>query len=143
MNTLFDQLVASTIGYDPLERYVQRTAPAFPKYNIVKEDENKYLLELALAGYSRNDISIELKEETLYVTGYKSDKEVKNERSYFHKGISDRDFTINFALGKWMEVKEAELVDGMLCIHLERIIPEEKRPKQILIKNASNLLENK
>lgn len=103
---------------------------SFPPYNVIQlENEDTYLIELALAGYSENDVKIIEKDGTLTITGEKKEHENK----YLHKGIAGRSFTRSFSLGEHMEVQSAELSDGILNIILVRNIPEEKLPKQIEI----------
>ena len=106
----------------------------YPPYNIKKIDENKYVIELAVAGFGRSDIEIELVENKLIVTG-KSNNDKPN--SYLYKGISTRAFTRTFSLNDFIEIKGAEMLNGILQIVLERIIPEHKKPKKIEIKEPT------
>jgi len=99
----------------------------FPRHNVVKVDEENYDIELALAGYSRNDLSIEIEEGLLVITGERDDTETE----YLHKGISTKKFRRTFRLNENVEIKLAEFVDGMLTIKLAHIIPEEKKTRSI------------
>lgn len=102
----------------------------YPPYNVIKEDEDTYIVELALAGFDRSDLSVTVDNGNLIVKGEKEKKEV----DFKHKGIATRSFTRSFALGEYMEVTGATLENGMLSITIERIVPEEKKPKSIDIK---------
>lgn len=114
--------------------------PGYPPYNIVKVDENKYAIEIAVAGFGRQNIDIELANNTLTVKGgLNLDQQLENNPvTYLYKGIADRCFTRKFTLADTVEVKNAELVNGMLKLWLENVIPEEKRPKKIdVVDNSS------
>ena len=102
----------------------------FPRHNVVKVDEETYHIELALAGYSRSDLSIEVEEGMLVITGERDDSETE----YLHKGISTKKFRRTFRLNENVEIKLAEFVDGLLTIILAHIVPEEKKPRSIDIK---------
>ena len=107
------------------------TRQAYPPYDILKLDEDTYKLSLAVAGFSKDDIKVYVDNGTLIIKGEiveVTDAEI------VHKGIAGRKFTRTFALGEYMEVTGAELKDGMLTIHIDRIVPEEKKPKSIKIK---------
>jgi molecular chaperone IbpA len=109
------------------------TRQAYPPYDIIKLNEDKYKLSLAVAGFSKDDINVSVDNGTLIVKGELveiTDAEV------VHKGIAGRKFTRTFALGEYMEVTGAEIKDGMLHIDIDRIIPEDKKPKEIAIKVA-------
>jgi molecular chaperone IbpA len=106
-------------------------ATNYPPHNLIKIDEDNYRIELAVAGFSKQDISIDLIQNELRVFG---NKEENSETSFVHKGIASRNFQKFFALGEYIEVVGAELKDGLLVISLERNIPEAKKPKTIKIK---------
>lgn len=102
----------------------------FPPYNVIQlEDEDKYLIELAVAGYSKDSLEVTEHEGTLTIKGERKDHENK----YLHKGIAGRNFTRTFSLAEYMHVTSSNLSDGMLYIVVERDVPEEKKPKQIEI----------
>ena len=112
-------------------------AANWPPYNIVKIDENNYTIELAVAGFGKHNLDIELANNTLVVKGGFTEAEIDpidNPVQYLWKGIADRMFTRKFVLADTVEVKNAEYVNGMLKIFLENIIPEEKKPKKVDIK---------
>lgn len=102
----------------------------FPRHNIVKVNDESYIIELALAGYDHDDLSVELEEGLLVITGEKEDGEVE----YLHKGISTKKFRRTFRLADFVEVKDAKFVNGLLNIELVHIVPEEKKPQVIKIK---------
>jgi molecular chaperone IbpA len=105
------------------------TTPAYPPYNIVKIDDDKVVLEFAVAGFKKDDISIVTEKNVLSIKGEKS----SDERTYLHKGIAARKFARSFTLPEYFEVESAGYEDGILYIDLIRNIPEEKKPKQISI----------
>jgi molecular chaperone IbpA len=109
------------------------TRQAYPPYDIIKLDEDTYKLSLAVAGFSKDDIKVSVDNGTLIIKG-----EINEvlEAKVVHKGIASRKFTRTFALGEYMEVTDAEIKDGMLHINIDRIIPEDKKPKEIAIKVA-------
>ena len=104
---------------------------SYPPYNIFKAGENRHAVELAVAGFSDQDLDIQVVENTLTISGQ---KEGKDERDYSHKGISARKFERKFVLAEYVEVIESTLANGILTIVLEQVIPEEKLPKKISIK---------
>ena len=102
----------------------------FPRHNIIKVDEEDYHIELALAGYSRDDLNVELEDGVLVITGEKEDEAVE----YLHKGISTKKFRRTFRLNENVEVADATFVDGLLTVVLKHIVPEEKQALSIKIK---------
>ena len=139
---LFNQLRPVTVGFDNAFDHFERmfeddfftSVPAFPHYNIVKTADNKYDIEIALAGYNKKDIEVELKEGILTVKSKKDEKEDTKDGEVIHKGIAKRYFSKSFTIADDVEVKGAELKDGLLKVSLERIIPEHKQPKTIEVK---------
>jgi molecular chaperone IbpA len=104
---------------------------SYPPYDLLKLDEDTYRLSIAVAGFSKDNISVTVEEGSLVIKGEVvevTDAEV------VHKGIAGRKFVRSFALGEYMEVTGADLKDGMLNISIDRIVPEEKKPKTIKIK---------
>lgn len=121
------------IGFDALANRLtsaHSNANGFPPYNVRKVDEDTFVVELAIAGYNRESLSITEHDGTLTVKGERPE----DVEEYLHKGIAGRKFTRTFALGEYMYVDEADLKDGMLYIVVKRNIPEEKKPKTIEIK---------
>lgn len=104
----------------------------YPPYDLIKVDEDTYKLSLAVAGFSKDDIDVSVDNGTLIIKG--EIEESVDSAKVVHKGIAGRKFTRTFALGEYMEVIGAKLEDGMLHVDIERIVPEEKKPKAIKIK---------
>jgi molecular chaperone IbpA len=109
----------------------KKTTSTFPPYNVKKVDEDNYVVELAVAGYDRDELDITVDKDTLII---KSNKENDEKSDFLHKGIAGRNFTQTFTLGEYMLVKSASLDNGLLNITIEREIPEELKPRQIKIK---------
>jgi molecular chaperone IbpA len=109
---------------------------SYPPYNIVKLDEDSYLVSIAVAGFSRDDIKITLDDRTLSITGELEDQTDGRKRypEVVHRGIAGRQFSRSFALGEYMEITDVNLKDGLLTIQIDLIVPEEKKPKVIKIK---------
>ncbi|GAA0860100.1 Hsp20 family protein [Aliiglaciecola litoralis] len=136
-------LYRSFIGFDHLASMIDAASQSekqtsYPPYNIELLEEDKYRITMAVAGFSQNDIEIEVQENTLKVSGTIESKE--KERKFLHKGISERNFERKFQLGDHVKVLNADMKNGLLHIELERVIPEAKKPKKIEI--GGNLLEN-
>ena len=144
--SIFNNLRPLTVGFDNVfdqleymmeDRFFDKgTVGNFPPYNIVKTGENTYDVELALAGFNKNDIEVVYKENNLTVTSKKQDnaEEIDPDGNMIHRGISKRMFSRSFTISNDVEVKGAELKDGLLKVSLERIIPEHKKAKTIEIK---------
>ena len=132
----FNQLTPYAVGYDKvfdnLSRYVDNsvTSTGFPPYNIRKEGDYHYVIEMALAGFSKEDIEIEVADGTLSVRSDKKDDASDN----LYRGISFSKFNRKFTLSDDIVVNDAALDNGMLTINLERIVPEEKKPRLIEVK---------
>ena len=119
------------LGFDRLvEDFQSFNNAGYPPYNVEKSGDDKYQITLALAGFVREDLKIDVQEGTLTITGEKTDTE-SDEIEYLHKGIANRSFTRSWKLAEYVEVVEAKMENGMLYISLERIVPEEKKPKHI------------
>ena len=104
---------------------------SYPPYDLIKLDEDTYKLSLAIAGFAKEDIDVSVDNGTLVIKGEITEV---TDAEVVHKGIAGRKFVRSFALGEYMEVTGAELKDGMLHINVDRIVPEEKKPKKIKIK---------
>ena len=144
--SIFNNLRPYTVGFDDWFDHFEtmvgnppyNTVSNFPPYNIVKTGENTYDVELALAGFGKDDIIVEYKENLLTVKS-KPNKDPADEVEKYddgmqHRGISKRMFTRTFTIANDVEVKGAELKDGLLKVSMERIIPEHKKAKTIAIK---------
>ena len=121
------------IGFDRMfDRLTNTTTnqSGFPPYNVRKVDEDTFVVELAVAGYNKHSIAITEHDGSLIIKGERPE----DVEEYLHKGIAGRKFTRTFALGEYMFVNSADLVDGMLYVVVKREVPEEKKPKIIEIK---------
>ena len=123
----FDSIFDRLLG--PSTQHVTNSQ-GYPPYNIRKEGDTKYFIELAVAGLSENDLEVELKESVLEI---RSKQSTEDEANYVHRGIAKRSFMRTFTLSDDIVVKGCGLVNGMLTVELEKIIPEEKRARLIPI----------
>ncbi|AWB34955.1 Hsp20 family protein [Orrella marina] len=131
-------LLLNSVGFERLlsafgdieNATAENKTPSYPPYNIIKTGEHDYAVELAVAGFKRDELEITFEGDKLTVTG-----KVKESREgeYLHRGIATRDFAHQFTLAETVLVKSADLVDGLLVIRLQNIIPEEKKPRKIAI----------
>ena len=134
----FSPFYRSTVGFDRLFRLldnvggVEGEALTFPPYNIERLGENAYRITMAVAGFTVGDIAIEAKEQQLTVRGDKKTEEGK-EREFLHRGIAQRAFERRFQLADHVEVKGADLKDGLLHIDLVRNVPERLKPRTVAI----------
>jgi molecular chaperone IbpA len=130
------KMMGFSVGFDSIfERFFDMDTTrdsGYPPYNIRKINEAQYVIEIALAGFSKDDIEVELTEGSLAIRS-KKEEETNGEDSFVHKGIARRDFLRNFTLSDDIIVKGADLKDGMLIINLEKVIPDEKKPRLIQI----------
>lgn len=118
-----------------------KNIPNYPPYNIKKTEENTYVIEIAVAGFSKSEIEVEFADDKLIVRG--NAKEDNDTLAWLHKGIAARNFTRTFALDDHIEIKDASLLNGMLKIALEKIIPEHKKPKKIDVKSEESVSSKK
>jgi len=135
------------VGHDKFLAKVQETAEylantaatsGYPPFNLKKTDENVYVIEMAVAGFGKQDIELTLEENKLKIAGHTTVETLTDDginSQFLHKGISDRPFTRTFSLADNVVVNNAQMVNGMLRIWLEHIIPESKKPKKITIKD--------
>lgn len=129
------------VGYDGMlkrlhdaHELVSKAVPNYPPYNIAKVDDNKYVIEMAVAGFGKQNLNIELANNTLVISGESN----SDDTDYLYKGIADRSFTRSFNIADTVEIKNAELINGMLKVWLENIIPESKKPKKIDIADTAS-----
>lgn len=124
---------SSFVGFDhlfnELEHVTRHAQDHYPPHNILKTGDTDYLIELAVAGFSRDELNIEVKDRTLTVTGEHQSKG----REYIHRGISTKKFKRTFRLSEHVKVNGADLVDGILSVILRYEVPEEMRPRKITI----------
>lgn len=116
--------------FNDLDRFVAEAPAGYPPVNILRNTDDHYLIELAVAGFAQEDIDIQVKDNMLTVSAAKKEAD---QREYLHKGIGTRAFTRAFRLSDYMVVTGAALRDGLLSISLERQVPEEAKPKRIAI----------
>ena len=138
-------VLLSSVGFDRLIGAIEEMssgetlnkAQSYPPYNIIKQNERDYAIELAVAGFKNDEIDITAEGNKLTVVG-----KVKAEQigEYLHKGIANRDFRHDFTLAETIIVRSANIENGLLVIKLENVIPEEKLPRKILIGESSKLV---
>ena len=139
---LFGQFSPFTVGFDrvfdELNRVQSTSQSNYPPYNIRKgNEEDSYLIELAVAGFGKDDLSVTVKENNLTIEGDISHKD----NAFVHQGISQRKFSRNFVLAEDVLVKGSDLSNGILSIFLERVIPEEKKARTIDIGKVSSSIK--
>jgi len=143
--SIFKQLRPVSIGFDNLFDHFENffdeydnvrssLTASFPFYNIVKKENNKFDIEVALAGYDKKDISVEYEDNLLHIKSVKETKSDKEKDGVIHKGIAKRYFSKSFTIADDVKVEDAELKDGLLKIYLMKIVPEGKKPKKITVK---------
>src|SRR5208337_1894919 len=140
----FSPLFRSTVGFDrvfdlldSVSRY--DTNQTYPPYNIERTDETHYRITVAVAGFAEQDLTVELREGVLTVQGKHNDEAQNTEKGgYLYQGIAGRSFERRFQLAEHVEVKGAKLENGLLHVDLERIVPEERKPRRIPI-NGGNV----
>jgi len=137
--SIWNDLRPYAVGFDSLFdhfnntlEYTVKQQTSYPPYNINKIDDLNYQVEMALAGFGKDDIEIKYSDNQLTIKSVDSDD--KDEKDVIHRGISKRKFSRSFTLAEDIKVNGAELKDGMLLVELEKIVPEEKRPRTIAIK---------
>lgn len=136
MRTLdFSPLYRSVVGFDRLADLLQTAATdaatGYPPYNIERTDENAYRIEIAVAGFRREELEIEVKENLLTVQGRKTANE--DNRRFLHRGLAERNFERRFQLADYVVVTDAQLADGLLSISLKRELPEALKPRRVEI----------
>ncbi|MCB1400166.1 MAG: Hsp20 family protein [Rhodobacteraceae bacterium] len=141
----FSPLYRATVGFDRVADLMDRVLsaevaqPTYPPYNIEKTDENAYRISLAVAGFSADDLNVELREGALIVSGRKAQDDADATRSYLHRGIATRAFERRFALADHVRVTGASHQDGMLHIDLVREVPEALKPRRIEIAGTNTV----
>ena len=134
----FSPFFRSTVGFDRLFDMLDEVADnsaSYPPYNIERTDENRYRITLAVAGFGEKDLAIEVREGVLGVSGK---QEGSQKQTLLYQGIAGRAFERRFQLAEHVEVRAAKLENGLLHVDLERVVPEEKKPRRIAI-NAPEL----
>lgn len=138
-NVDLNPLYRTLVGFDRLAGMIDQAArldgaSGYPPYNLEKTGDNTFRIELAVAGFSDADLSIEMKDGTLFVAGRKP--EAANERTYLHRGIAERSFERRFQLADHVKVSGASLENGLLVVDLVRELPESMKPRKVDIKVA-------
>jgi len=110
-----------------------KNIPNYPPYNIKKIDDNKYVIEMAVAGFAKSDIEVTMEDGKLIIEGKAHDDD-KDNSQYLFQGLANRAFKRSFALSDHIEIDNAEYINGILKVALERIIPEHKKPKKVEVK---------
>ena len=116
-----------------------RTNNTYPPHNVIRIDEDNYEIELAVAGFDESDIEVTYKDNVLSIEGNKDSKE---QSEYVHQGISNRKFAKTFNLSEHIEIRGADLVNGILSVRLERVIPEDQKPQIIKIGSKQSFLQD-
>ena len=136
--TRFDTqaLNRALVGFDRLfdtfeSRFANQLSTNYPPYNVVKTDDDHYLIEIAVAGFKKDEVTVEVEGEFLTIKGSSNPNSEASARQYLHKGLSSRDFVRQFTLAEHMVVKGASIQDGILRVEIARVIPEEKKPRLI------------
>jgi molecular chaperone IbpA len=130
----FSPYFRSTVGFDQLFNRLEQAVEAgngYPPYNIERSDETHYRISIAVAGFAEKDLNVEVRDGVLTVIGKREDGAEK--ASYLHQGIAGRAFERRFQLAEHVEVRAAKLENGLLHVDLERVVPEEKKPRRITI----------
>lgn len=131
----FEETLPFMVGFDRTFKMIKDmegfATPGYPPYNIVRDDENTYTIEVAVAGFTKDQIKVEVKDQTLTISGDQEDDTRTNE--YLHRGIARRRFKQNLKLADNVHVTGADLEHGMLTVSLERIVPEAEKPQVIEI----------
>ncbi|MEE2695443.1 MAG: Hsp20 family protein [Pseudomonadota bacterium] len=131
------KFIPFSVGFDDLfDRLFEMdvNSSGYPPYNIIKKDDYNYVIEMAIAGFNKDQIELELADGELSIKSKIKDLDDNSKKSLIHQGISHRNFVRKFTLSDEIHIKNAELKDGMLRIKLEKIIPDNKKPKLITIK---------
>ncbi|NBB53211.1 Hsp20 family protein [Rhizobium sp. CRIBSB] len=144
----FTPLYRSAVGFDRLAGLLESAArtsqeTGWPPYNIESTGENTYRIEIAVAGFTPDELTIEAKENQLTVTGRRAANDDAASRTFLHRGLAERDFERRFQLADYVVVKGADLVHGLLSITLERELPEALKPRRIEIGAGQPLIEGK
>jgi molecular chaperone IbpA len=145
----FTPLYRSAVGFDRLANLLESAARTsqengWPPYNIETTGENAYRIEIAVAGFKPDELTLEVKENLLTVTGRKTaNDDAGTGRTYLHRGLAERDFERRFQLADYVVVKGADLTNGLLSIELNRELPEALKPRQIEINTGQRLIEGK
>ena len=146
MNDPFGRnILLNSVGFERLlnafsnleNTMAENKTPSYPPYNIVKESEHDYTIELAVAGFKRDELDITFEGDKLTITGK---VDAQRQGDYLHRGIATRDFTHHFTLAETVIIKSADMQDGLLIVRLQNVIPEDKKPRKISIGQSQETL---
>jgi molecular chaperone IbpA len=133
-----------TVGFDSffkdieeVTKTIQKAVPSYPPYNIKQVSKNKYVIEMAVAGFAKSDIEVTLEGNKLVIKGSAKENDINEEESFLFKGIANRNFTRAFTLADKIEIGQAEMVNGMLKVWLESLVQTQDTIKEIAIKEKS------
>jgi molecular chaperone IbpA len=143
--SIFNRLRPISVGFDSIfdnfqsmfdDDFISDIQPSYPPYNIVKSGKNTYDIEVALAGFNKKDINVNVEDSMLTIESVKdkAEQEVEDNDGVLHRGISQRMFKRSFTIASDVKVTGAELKDGLLKVSMEKVIPEEKKLKTIQVK---------
>lgn len=126
------------IGFDRLfddvgKRFANSVQPNYPPYNVIKTSENDYIIELAVTGFTKDEIEVKVEHEQLVISAA-STREQPADTEYLYRGLAARDFSRRFSLADHVEVVDATVADGLLTVTLQRILPEALKPRTITVK---------
>ena len=134
-----------TVGFDSffkdieeVTKTIQKAVPSYPPYNIKQVSKNKYVIEMAVAGFAKSDIEITLEGNKLVIKGAAKDEELKENENFLFKGIANRNFTRSFTIADKIEIGQAEMVNGMLRVWLENLVQAQDTIKKIAIKEKKD-----
>lgn len=127
------QISRALVGFDQYFNNPRLQNSNYPPHNIVKYSDSAYAIEVAVAGFTKDEITVEVDQAQLVVRGVQSTADVDG-KEYLHRGLASRDFEQSWTLAEYMEVKGAEVKDGMLIVQIERIVPDALQPRKIEIK---------
>ena len=138
----------STVGFDRLFDMLENssfgaTQENYPPFDLIKQGDNEYRIQLAVAGFQPDEIDITAQQNVLIVTGKKKEESAETDRDFIYRGIANRSFERRFALADHIQVKSADLKDGLLAIDLVREIPEAMKPRKIAVGGGSEKIAAK
>lgn len=133
MNVAFDQLFANFLGFDRHSKSsLNHQTSTFPPHDVIKINNDEYMVQLAVAGYSKEELDVVVENDKLYVVGHVA-KTSQSTDIYLHKGIAKRAFKLNWILDKFVEVESVSLKNGLLQVKLKRVVLEVNKPKHLSI----------
>jgi molecular chaperone IbpA len=133
--TALNQLNRALVGFDRMFTERLNTNQTYPPYNIVKKDEDNYVIEIAVAGFNISEIDVEVNQNLLTIRGEKTIGMTEDESKfeYLHRGLAYRNFEKSLTLAQHMEVGQASIKDGVLCIAITRVVPEALKPRKVQV----------